>query len=38
MNYNIITTRRFEKEIKRLAKKFTSFKSDFSKLRHNTEK
>jgi len=32
MSYSIIPTRRFEKELKRLAKKFVSIKSDFSEL------
>ncbi|MFN3998901.1 hypothetical protein [Algoriphagus sp.] len=32
MNYRIIATHRFEKEIKRLAKKFPSLKSEFSLL------
>jgi len=32
MNYNIIVTRRFEKELKRLAKKFPSLKKEFAKL------
>jgi mRNA-degrading endonuclease RelE of RelBE toxin-antitoxin system len=29
MNYNIVTTHRFEKEIKRLVKKFPSLKNEF---------
>lgn len=32
MSYNVITTTRFEKEIKRLSKKFPSLKNEFSKL------
>lgn len=32
MSYNIITTHRFEKELKRLAKKFPSVKNEFGKL------
>jgi mRNA-degrading endonuclease RelE of RelBE toxin-antitoxin system len=32
MSYNILPTRRFEKELKRLAKKFPSLKSQFTKL------
>jgi len=32
MNYNIIPTPRFEKELKRLAKKFSSLKNEFAKL------
>ena len=32
MNYNIIPTRRFERELKRLVKKFPSLKSEFAKL------
>jgi len=32
MNYSIIVTRRFEKELKRLAKKFASLKNDFAQL------
>lgn len=32
MSYNIIATHRFEKEIKRLAKKFPSLKNDFAQL------
>ena len=32
MNYNIIVTRRFEKELKRLAKKYTSLKNEFTQL------
>ena len=32
MSYSIIPTHRFEKELKRLAKKFPSLKSEFSKL------
>jgi mRNA-degrading endonuclease RelE of RelBE toxin-antitoxin system len=32
MNYSIIVTRRFEKELKRLAKKFPSLKHDFAQL------
>ncbi|OJW72779.1 MAG: hypothetical protein BGO68_00575 [Candidatus Amoebophilus sp. 36-38] len=31
MSYNIISTYRFEKELKRLAKKFPSLKNEFSK-------
>lgn len=32
MSYNIIPTHRFEKELKRLAKKFPSLKNEFAKL------
>ena len=32
MSYNILLTKRFEKEIKRLAKKFPSLKQEFSEL------
>jgi mRNA-degrading endonuclease RelE of RelBE toxin-antitoxin system len=32
MNYSIIPTRRFERELKRLAKKFPSLKSEFAEL------
>lgn len=32
MSFNIISTRRFEKELKRLAKKFPSLKNEFAKL------
>ncbi len=32
MSYNIIPTKRFEKEIKRLAKKYKSIKSEFADL------
>ena len=32
MNYNIIPTRRFERELKRLAKKFPSLKNEFAEL------
>jgi len=32
MNYSVIVTRRFEKEIKRLAKKFPSLKNEFVRL------
>lgn len=32
MSYSIIPTHRFEKELKRLAKKFPSLKNDFAKL------
>ena len=32
MNYSIIATRRFEKELKRLAKKFPSLKNEFAQL------
>ena len=32
MNYNIIVTRRFEKELKRLANKFPSLKKEFANL------
>ncbi len=32
MNYNIVPTYRFEKELKRLAKKFPSLKSEFAEL------
>jgi mRNA-degrading endonuclease RelE of RelBE toxin-antitoxin system len=32
MNYNIIITHRFEKELKRLAKKFVSLKDEFALL------
>ena len=32
MKYSIIVTRRFEKELKRLAKKFPSLKSEFAEL------
>jgi len=32
MSYNIIPTLRFEKELKRLAKKFSSLKNEFAKL------
>jgi len=32
MNYNIIVTRRFEKELKRLHKKFFSLKEEFAQL------
>ncbi len=32
MSYNIIPTHRFEKEIKRLAKKFPSLKREFAAL------
>lgn len=31
MSYNILTTQRFEKELKRLVKKFPSLKSEFSR-------
>ncbi len=32
MSYNIISTHRFEKELKRLAKKFPSLKNEFAQL------
>ncbi|MGB4958334.1 MAG: hypothetical protein WBO36_02600 [Saprospiraceae bacterium] len=32
MSYNIIPTHRFEKELKRLAKKFPSLKNEFAEL------
>ena len=32
MNYSIIVTRRFENELKRLAKKFPSLKNEFAQL------
>ncbi len=32
MNFDIVTTRRFEKEIKKLVKKFPSLKSEFGSL------
>lgn len=32
MSYSIVTTHRFEKELKRLAKKFPSLKSEFTEL------
>lgn len=32
MSYNIISTHRFEKELKRLVKKFSSLKSEFGEL------
>jgi mRNA-degrading endonuclease RelE of RelBE toxin-antitoxin system len=32
MSYSIITTHRFEKELKRLAKKFPSLKNEFAEL------
>lgn len=32
MSYSIITTNRFERELKRLAKKFSSLKNDFAQL------
>ena len=32
MNYSIVVTRRFEKELKRLAKKFPSLKNEFAQL------
>ena len=32
MNYSIVVTRRFEKELKRLAKKFSSLKNEFAQL------
>jgi mRNA-degrading endonuclease RelE of RelBE toxin-antitoxin system len=32
MNYNIIPTRRFERELKRLAKNFPSLKKEFAEL------
>jgi mRNA-degrading endonuclease RelE of RelBE toxin-antitoxin system len=32
MSYNIFPTRRFEKELKRLAKKFPSLKNEFAEL------
>lgn len=32
MSYSVIVTHRFEKELKRLAKKFPSLKGEFSKL------
>lgn len=32
MSYNILVTKQFEKEAKRLSKKYKSFKSDFEKL------
>lgn len=32
MNYSIVSTRRFEKELKRLAKKFPSLKGEFAVL------
>lgn len=35
MSYRIIATHRFEKELKRLAKKFPSLKNDFAKLIDN---
>ncbi len=34
MNYNVITTFRFEKEIKRLVKKYPSLKAEFTNLIH----
>ena len=38
MSYSIILTHRFEKELKRLAKKFPSLKSEFAKLIANISK
>jgi mRNA-degrading endonuclease RelE of RelBE toxin-antitoxin system len=38
MSYSIILTHRFEKELKRLAKKFPSLKSEFAKLIANYSK
>lgn len=35
MSYSIIPTQRFERELKRLAKKFTSLKNEFSELLDN---
>jgi mRNA-degrading endonuclease RelE of RelBE toxin-antitoxin system len=35
MNYNIFSTQRFEKEIKRLVKKFPSLKKEYSELIDN---
>jgi mRNA-degrading endonuclease RelE of RelBE toxin-antitoxin system len=35
MSYNIIPTHRFEKELKRLAKKFPSLKNEFAELIKN---
>jgi len=35
MSYNIIVSKRFEKEIKRLTKKFPSLKKEFSELIHS---
>jgi len=32
MNYNIFVTRRFEKELKRLSKKYSSLKNEFAQL------
>jgi mRNA-degrading endonuclease RelE of RelBE toxin-antitoxin system len=34
MNYNVVTTFRFEKEIKRLVKKYPSLKAEFTNLIH----
>jgi mRNA-degrading endonuclease RelE of RelBE toxin-antitoxin system len=31
MSYNVLTTQRFEKELKRMVKKFPSLKSEFSR-------
>ena len=38
MSYSIITTHRFEKELKRLVKKFPSLKSEFARLIANISK
>lgn len=38
MNYNIVTTSIFEKELKRLSKKYPSLKEDIQKLKDNIEK
>lgn len=38
MNYNFETTRDFEKELKALAKKYASIKSDIKKLQSDMEK
>lgn len=33
MNYNIITYRKFDKELKRLAKRYKSLKKDYADLK-----
>jgi mRNA-degrading endonuclease RelE of RelBE toxin-antitoxin system len=37
MSYNIFTTESFDKELKRLAKKYPSIKSDFKELKDSLE-
>jgi mRNA-degrading endonuclease RelE of RelBE toxin-antitoxin system len=37
MSYNIVPTHRFEKELKRLVKKFPSLKNEFAQLIQNLE-